>query len=115
MVRAAVFAGLLGVAACRVRAPAPLDILALTRVEGSEGARRVLVARVLADPRDVQARLALAALADKRGRPSEAIAQLDEVEAIGGPTGVRWRGEDRARLGRLVHARAAVRLARGAA
>ena len=114
MVRAAFFAGLLGVAACSVRAPAPLDILALTRAEGSEGARRVLVARVLADPRDVQARLALAALADELGRPSDAIAQLAEVVALGGPAGVRWRTEDRARLGRLLHARARVRLARGA-
>ena len=73
--RAVAFAGLLGAAACSVRAPAPIDVLALTRAEGTDGAHRDLVARILADPRDVQARLALAALADRIGRPGEAIAQ----------------------------------------
>ncbi len=113
--RAAAFAALIGVAACSVRAPAPIDVLALTRAQGSEGAHRELVARVLAQPRDVQARLGLAALAEQLGRPSEAIAQLEAVAQLGGPAGVRWHDDDRARLARLLHARAVVRLARGAA
>jgi hypothetical protein len=102
-------------AACGVRAPPPVDVLALTRELGSEGARRALVARVLADPRDVQARLALATLADHLGRPGEALDQLDAVVALGGPLGTRWHDADRARMSRLLLARGRVRLARGAA
>jgi len=102
-------------AACGVRAPAPVDVLALTRELGSDGARRALVARVLADPRDVQARLALATLADHLGRPGEALDQLEAVVDLGGPAGTRWHDADRARMSRLLLARGRLRLARGAA
>lgn len=110
----ALLAAVLFVAACGVRAPAPVDVAALVARRGPVEARRDLAMRVLAHPRDVQARLALAALADRLGRPSEAIEQLDAVEKLGGPIGVRWHDDDRARLARLVLARGRARLARGA-
>lgn len=94
----------LAASACGVRTPPPLH-----------GTRPDLVARVLAHPRDVQARLALAEEAERLGRPSEAIAQLDEVVNLGGPLGIRWHASDRARLARLLVARGKARLARGAA
>jgi len=73
-----------------------------------------LARRVLEDPRDVPAHLALAA-ADEQPRPSEAISELEMVVNLGGPLGIRWHADDRARLARLYVARAKVRLARGAA
>jgi tetratricopeptide (TPR) repeat protein len=73
-----------------------------------------LVRHVLAHPRDVDARLALAALAEQQGRPSEALEQLETVVDLGGPLGIRWAPEDRARMARLLVARAKVRLLRGA-
>lgn len=100
---------------CGVRAPAPVDVDALLRARGPVEARRDLVIRVTGDPRDVAGRLALAALADRTGRPSEAIEQLEAVVALGGPVGVRWTAEDRARLARLIAARGRARLLRGAA
>lgn len=108
-------AAVLFVAACGVRTPPALDVAALVRARGPVDAHRELIARVLAHPRDVQARLALATLADQLGRPSEAIEQLEAVERLGGPLGTRWHAGDRARLGRLLLARGRVRLARGAA
>jgi tetratricopeptide (TPR) repeat protein len=109
-----VLAGCLLAAACGVRTPAPIDVAALVSARGAVEARRDLMVRVLDDPRDVQARLALATLAEQAGRPSEAIEQLDAVERLGGPLGTRWHEADRARLGRLLLARGRVRLARGA-
>src|SRR5687768_5370753 len=70
--------------------------------------------RVIADPKDVRARLALATLADKLGMPSVAIEQLEAVDALGGPLGTRWHADDRARLARLIAVRGRLRLARGA-
>jgi hypothetical protein len=98
-----------------VRAPAPLDVAALVAARGPVEARRDLQIRVTGDPRDVAAWLGLAALAEAAGRPTEAIAALEAVVALGGPLGVRWRDEDRARLARLIAARGRARLARGAA
>jgi len=98
-----------------VRAPAPLDVTALVRAHGAGGARAELEIRVLDDPRDVQARLALARLADEAKRPSQAIEQLEAVIGLGGPIGTRWHAEDRARMARLLATRGRVRLARGAA
>jgi len=105
----------LAAAACGARTPKAIDVGALLAREPASEARRDLVARVLAHPRDVQARLALAELDDRNGRPSEAIEQLDEVVNLGGPLGIRWHASDRARLARLLVARGKARLARGAA
>ncbi|HEY5946056.1 MAG TPA: hypothetical protein VIV40_11225, partial [Kofleriaceae bacterium] len=102
-------------AGCGVRTPARVDVAALISKRGANEARRDLTIRVLAHPRDVQARLALAELADQTGRPSEAIDQLEAVVRLGGPLGTRWHDDDRARLARLLLARGRVRLARGAA
>ena len=101
-------------AACRVRAPAPIAIDPLVAAHGTADARFTLTARVLADPRDVAARLALAEL-DAATRPASAIVQLEAVIALGGPLGTRWHDADRARLGALLAARGRARLARGAA
>jgi len=103
------------IAGCGVRAPAPLDVGALVREHGAVQARAELEIRVLDDPRDVQARLALARLADEAKRPSQAIEQLEAVLRLGGPIGTRWHAEDRARMARLLATRGRVRLARGAA
>jgi hypothetical protein len=105
---------LLFVAACGVRTPARIDLTALVGERGAVEARRALVIRVLDDPRDVQARLALAELVEQ-SRPSEAIEQLEAVERLGGPIGTRWRLEDQQRLARLLRARGHARSARGAA
>ena len=100
--------------ACGVRTPAKLDVAALVRQKGPLEARRSLALRVVADPKDVAARLALAALADEQQRPSEAIEQLEAVVALDGPLGIRWRAEDRARLAKLVALRGQARLERDA-
>ncbi len=98
-----------------VRAPRPLDVSALVAAHGEAGARGELEVRILDDPRDVQARLALARLADRAKRPSQAIEQLEAVLRLGGPLGTRWHADDRARFARLLHERGQARLARGAA
>ena len=103
------------VAACGVRTPAPVDVGALLAKRGPIEAHRDLVVRVLADGKDVQARLALAELDERIGKPGEAIEELVVVEHLGGPFGTRWHDGDRARLGRLLAARGKLRLARGAA
>ena len=100
---------------CGARGPAAVDVDRLLATRGAIDARLDLEIRIIADPRDVAGRLALAALDEQIGRPTEAIGALEEVEALGGPLGVRWRGEDRARLARLIAARGRARLARGAA
>lgn len=97
-----------------MRAPAPLDVSAMVRDRGADQARADLEIRVLDDPRDVQARLALAKLADDTKRPSQAILQLEAVIALGGPLGTRWHADDRARMARLLAVRGRIRLARGA-
>jgi hypothetical protein len=74
-----------------------------------------LVRHVLAHPRDVHARLVLAALAEREGRPSEALEQLETVVHLGGPLGTEWQRDDRARMARLLLARGKARLAREAA
>ena len=102
-------------AGCGIGAPAPVDVEALLRTRGPVEGRRDLVIRVTTDPRDIAAHLALAALAERIGRPSEAIDELEAVVALGGPAGVRWHGDDRMRLARLIAARGQARLVRGAA
>src|SRR6185312_9985756 len=90
------------------------DVAALVAKRGPVEARLDLEIRILADPRDVQARLAAAELDDQLGRPSDAIEQLEAVERLGGPIGTRWHDRDRARFGKLLAARGRVRLAREA-
>jgi hypothetical protein len=111
----AYLAALLIIAGCGVRTPARVDVAAMIAKRGPIEARRDLTIRVLAHPRDVQAKLALAELDDRTGRPSEAIDQLEAVVRLGGPLGTRWHDDDRARLGRLLLARGRIRLARAAA
>ncbi len=117
MVKRASFAGVVVLAcaaACGIRAPARVDVEAMVRSRGPVEARRDLEIEILAHPRDVGARLALAALDEKLGRPGEALEQLETVAALGGPIGTRWHDEDRARMARLLAARGRVRLERGA-
>jgi hypothetical protein len=102
-------------ASCAARTPASVDIDALLTARGPLEARRDLQIRAIGNPRDVASRLALAALDERIGRPSEAIDALEAVVALGGPLGIRWRADDRARLARLIAARGRARLARGAA
>lgn len=109
-----VLGALLIAASCGVRAPARIDIDALVKARGEVEARRDLEVRVIASPKDLSARLALAALAERAGRPSTAIEQLEAVRAVGGPIGTRWHADDRARLGRLLLARGRLRVARAA-
>lgn len=99
-------------AACGVRAPAPVDVASLVATRGPEEAHRDLQARVLAHPRDIAARLALAHLAEEQGRPSEAIEQYETVENLGGPLGVRWHHDDALKLGWLLIARGHERVSR---
>ena len=75
---------LVWLAGCGVRAPAPIDVDGLPRARGPVEARRDLVIRTTADPRDVAGRLGLAALDERIGRPSDAIAELEAVVALGG-------------------------------
>jgi hypothetical protein len=103
--------GMLG--ACGVRAPSPVDVPSLLSKRGPIEAHRDLEIRILANPRDIQAHLALAALDDRLGRPSEAIDELGAVEKQGGPIGVRWHAADRDRLARLLVARGQARATRG--
>jgi len=114
-VRRAGLVVLVWLAGCGVRAPAPIDVDGLLRTRGPVEARRDLVIRTTADPRDVAGRLGLAALDERTGRPSDAIDELEAVIALGGPLGVRWHPDDQARLARLIAARGRARLARGAA
>ena len=101
------------VASCGVRTPASIDVDVLVARLGITDARRDLLARIATDPKDIAARLGLAAI-DERDRPSSAIEQLEAVDQLGGPIGTRWRDGDRARLARLLAARGRARLAREA-
>jgi len=72
---------------CGARGPAAVDVDRLLATRGAIDARLDLEIRIIADPRDVAGRLALAALDEQIGRPTEAIGALEEVEALGGPLG----------------------------
>lgn len=102
-------------AGCGVRAPARIDVEALVRAKGTVVARGDLEVHLLDTPRDVQGHLALAELADRTGRSTQAIDELEAVLRLGGPIGTRWHPRDRARLARLLAARGRVRLARNSA
>ncbi|MFT3699701.1 MAG: hypothetical protein QM831_41515 [Kofleriaceae bacterium] len=102
-------------AACGVRAPAALDVDALVRAKGGQvQARLELVIRTQNDPKDIQARLALAALDEQMGLLGDAIVELDIVEKMSGPVGVRWHDRDKVRFRGLLVQRAIVRIDRGA-
>lgn len=96
-----------------MRAPAPIDIAALVATRGPDDARREMQARVLAHPRDIAARLALAHLAKEQGRPSQAIEQFETVEHLGGPLGPRWTHDDQLTFAWLLEQRGQVRVVRG--
>ncbi len=102
------------VAGCGVTAPARVNVDALVKRLGPVEARHDLEVRIVEDPKDVAARLALARLCEQQRRPSQAIDQLEAVLALGGPLGTRWHDDDRARLARLLAARGRARIARGA-
>ena len=97
-----------------VTAPSRIDVAALVKKHGAANARHTLEIRIVDDPKDLAARLALAKLCEQQGRPSQAIEQLEAVVRIGGVIGTRWHDEDRARLARLLAARGRARTARGA-
>ncbi|HEY4059261.1 MAG TPA: hypothetical protein VGM39_21740 [Kofleriaceae bacterium] len=112
MSRAAAMLALAVASGC-VTAPKPLDVSNLIRTYGPAGARGELEVRVLDSPRDVQAHLALAKLADEQHRPTQAITELEAVLALGGPIGTRWHADDKERFARLLRARGQARLMRG--
>ena len=111
--RRVVFAAAL-IAGCGVAAPSRIDLSALVKRFGPADARHELEVRIVSDPRDIAARLALAKLCEQQGRPSQALEQLEAVLRYGGPIGTRWHDEDRARFARLLAARGLARSARGA-
>ncbi|HLL22083.1 MAG TPA: hypothetical protein VK427_08125, partial [Kofleriaceae bacterium] len=73
--------------ACGVTAPARVDLAALVKRLGPIDARHELELRIVKDPKDVAALLALAKLAEDQGRPSQALTALDAVVQLGGPVG----------------------------
>ena len=113
-VMASVMAAVVSTLGACVSAPSRIDVAALVKKHGAADARHELEVRIVDDPTDVAARLALAKLSDEQGRPSQALEQLEAVVRIGGPLGTRWHDDDRARLARLLHARGRARIARGA-
>lgn len=100
------------VTSCGVRAPAPIDLAALVGHRGLADARLDLEIRILADPGDVQARLAAAELDAKLQTPTDAIEQYEAVERWGGPLGTRWHASDEQRFAMLLASRGLVRLER---
>ena len=94
MCRPVVVSALLAFASCGVRAPSRIDVTALVKRRGEADARGELAARVVADPKDIAARLALATLDDTTGRPSGAI----EAYACTGCGVVEWYAREPGRL-----------------
>lgn len=101
-------------AGCGVTAPSRVDLTALVKRLGPVEARHALELRIVKDPSDLAAHLALAKLCEQQGRPSQALDALEAVLRAGGPIGTRWHDEDRARFVRLLAARGKARIARGA-
>lgn len=95
-----------------MRAPAPLDVGELLARRGPVEAHRDLEIRIIADPKDIAARLALAELDVQLERPGEALDELAWVEQHNGLLGIRWHDSDRERLATLVLARALERAQR---
>ena len=79
------------------------------------GDRVARVSRVLADPRDSAGHLALAEYDYWHGMPGEALEQLQIVENLGGPLGVRWTAGHRAMMAHLLVDRGMARIRRRAA
>lgn len=100
-------------ASCGVRAPDPIDVAALVARRGPIDARRDLEIRILAEPRDVQARLAAATLDGDLHHDGDAIEDYEAIEKLGGPLGTRWHDADKARFAALLARRGQVRVARG--
>ena len=105
--------GILGLASCGVRASDPIDVAALVARRGAVDARRDLEIRILAEPRDVQARLAAATLDGDLHRDGDAIDDYEAIEKLGGPLGTRWHHADQVRFAALLARRGEARVARG--
>lgn len=95
---------------CGARA---VDVPTLVERCGVDCAADALALRLARAPRDRDALVALAALDEARGRPGAALAGLERAEALGRPFRAGLGGAERARLGRLLRARAEARAARG--
>src|SRR5689334_8604798 len=108
------FVAMMVMATSCVTAPKRIDLNALVKRLGPVDARHELEVRIVDDPKDIAARLALAKLCEQQKRPSQAIEQLEAVVRLGGPVGTRWHDEDRARFAGLLHARGLERTKRGA-
>ena len=89
-----------------------INLAALVGHRGLADARLDLEIRILADPSDVQARLAAAELDAELQTPSDAIEQYEAVERWGGPLGTRWHASDKQRFAMLLSSRGLVRLER---
>ena len=105
--------GILGLSSCGVRASDPIDVAALVARRGAVDARRDLEIRILAEPRDVQARLAAATLDGDLHRDGDAIDDYEAIEKLGGPLGTRWHHADQVRFAALLARRGEARVARG--
>jgi len=101
--------GLTVAAACGHARPDPQRLLATC---GPACAADELRVRIAADPRDRDLYTALAAIEDDAGRPGAALAALERAELLGRPLRSGVGGADRARLARLLVARATARVAR---
>lgn len=99
----------------RVRAVALIVAAGCGGAAAGGGDRIDRVSRVLADPRDSSAHLALAEYDYWHAMPGEALEHLQIVENLGGPLGVRWTAGHRAMMAHLLVLRGTARVNRGAA
>lgn len=90
-----------------------VDVPALIARCGLDCAADELTLRLARSPRDRELHARLAVVEDQRGRPGAALASLDRAAALGRPFRGGVGGADRARLARLLIARAEARVARG--
>ena len=113
MRRVAAVLALVGAIGCAHRRGA-VDVSALIASDGLDGAAAELRFRVVSDPQDRDALIALGAIEERRGRPGAALEALDRAIALGGPPGFGVPADERAHLGELYLERATERVLRGA-